>query len=195
MSPRRLPSDRLRALTSPVARTARLMLVFPDRRYRDEVVALLNDPEVARFTLRIPYPYRAADAAQFYRGWRRRWRTGTGVSLQLVRTADGALIGGLGLHRIDDEHRLAEVGYWIGRPYRRQGYGAEAVDALVRVVFGRLGLNRIEAHVFVENTGSHRLLRRLGFRREGRLRQAFRKDGTARDAILYARLKGDPPPR
>jgi len=102
-------------------------------------------------------------------------------------------VGGLGLKDVSGEHLRAEIGYWIGRPFRGQGYAREAVRALLRLAFGPLGLVRIEAGVFPGNAASMRVLRANGFRREGRMRQEVRKDGVGRDVVLYARLRGDPP--
>ena len=185
---------RLAALRSPVARTPRLELVLPDREYADQVVRLLNDRSVTRWTLHIPYPYRASDARAYYTRWRTGWRAGTNLSLQIVRREDGRLLGGIGLHKISPEHGSVEVGYWIGREFRRQGYAREALEAVVRLVFRRLGLHRIEARVFPGNDASCQLLLASGFAFEGRMRQSIRKAGRARDELVYARLRGDPAP-
>ena len=185
---------RLRALRSPVVRTPRLDLVLPDRAYDAQVVRLLNDRSVTRWTLHIPFPYRRADARAYHRRWPAGRRAGTNLSLQIVRRADGRLLGGIGLHKINAEHRSAEVGYWIGRPYRRQGYAREALAAVVRLVFRRLGLERLEARVFPGNEASCQLLLVTGFAYEGRMRRSIRKAGRARDELVYARLAADPPP-
>ncbi len=189
---RRDAASRVRALRSPIARTPRLELVLPHRRYAGEVVRLLNDRSVVRWTLRIPFPYRAADATAFYARWRKGWRAATNLPLQVVRRADGRLVGGFGLHRVDPEHSSAEVGYWIGRPFRRQGYGREALEAVTRLAFRRLGLYRLEARVFPGNAASSALLLAAGFRYEGRLRAAVRKGGRPRDELVYGRLRDDP---
>lgn len=184
--------QRVRALRSPVARTRRLELDLPDPARTAELVRLLNDRSITRWTLRMPYPYRAQDARALVRRARAGHRSGRSIALHVIRRADGALVGGLGLHDVDPEHLRAEVGYWIGREFRRQGFAREALGALCRVAYGRLGLRRLEAGVFPGNLASIRVLRRSGFRREGRMRQSVRKAGVGQDVILYARLRDDP---
>jgi [ribosomal protein S5]-alanine N-acetyltransferase len=188
------PAARIRALRLRVARSSRLELSWPDPRYGSELLRLIDEPQVARWTLHIPSPYRPRDLVSFYARARRFHRDGSALSLQIVRRRDGALLGGLGLHEIDAEHRRAEVGYWVGAPYRRQGYGLEAVHTLCSFAFRQLGLARLQAEVFRGNRASERLLRAAGFRREGLLRGHARKDGAAFDVVVYGRLRGDPVP-
>jgi ribosomal-protein-alanine N-acetyltransferase len=112
-----------------------------------------------------------------------------------VRRSDGEVLGGVGLHDLKEGDPCAEVGYWIGREHRGQGYATEAVSLLVRTGFTRLGLHRIEALVFPANVASRGVMRGCGFRYEGRLRDEARKDGRWRSTLLFARIASDPPPR
>jgi len=183
-------AERVRALRPPFP-SRRLELRWPSARLNEQVVRFANDPSVARWTLHIPSPYTVADAAEFVRRARASRRTARSLSLQIVRRRDGALLGGIGLHALDLPTGTAEIGYFVGREFRRQGYATEAVGTLVRVAFRELGLHRIEAHVFAGNTRSAGVLRRSGFRREGRLRARVRKDGRWVDEVVYARLRSD----
>lgn len=185
---------RLRTLPEPVVRTARLELVRPDRRHLDELVELLDDRSVARWTLHVPHPYRRSDALAYYARWRAGYRAGTSLPLQIVRREDGRLVGGTGLHYLSAEHRCAEVGYWIGAPYRGHGYAGEALRALTAVAFRRLALARLEGRVFPGNDASTAVLLGAGFRLEGRIRSAIVKNGRRRDDLVYGRLRGDPAP-
>ncbi len=183
-------SDRVRRVPLPI-RTSRLLLGLPRREHVPALVELLAERSVSRWTLHMPYPYRTEDGIEYLARARARRRQGLGLSLQVVRRSDDAPIGGVGLHGLDAEHSSAELGYWIGRPYRRQGYGAEAAAALVTVGFRRLRLHRIEARVFPGNAGSVRLLRRIGFQFEGRARAAVEKQGVWRTELRFARLDTD----
>jgi len=95
------------------------------------------------------------------------------------------------LHHLEEGGSSAEVGYWIGREHRGQGYATEAVNLLVRTGFSRLGLHRIEARIFPGNLASRRLAKRCGFRYEGRLRDEVKKNGRWRSTLLYSRLSSD----
>ncbi len=139
----------------------------------------------------MPYPYRARDARWWVRRTKKNRRKGRDLNLTIVRRADGTLLGGVGLHHLEEGGSSAEVGYWIGREHRGQGYATEAVNLLVRTGFSRLGLHRIEARIFPGNLASRRLAKRCGFRYEGRLRDEVKKNGRWRSTLLYSRLSSD----
>jgi RimJ/RimL family protein N-acetyltransferase len=182
---------RVRRLRLPI-RTSRLELTSPEPGHVRALVPLLDDRTVARWTLHIPHPYTSSDARRYVRRARVQRQSGRSLGLVIVRRTDGALVGGIGLHNLNDDHASAEIGYWLGRPYRGQGYGSEAARALVKVAFWRLGLHRVEAAVFPGNNASVRLLRGLGFRYEGRARDAVLKNGTWMTDLRFARLVTDP---
>ncbi|HLM70617.1 MAG TPA: GNAT family N-acetyltransferase [Thermoplasmata archaeon] len=176
-------------------RSRRLELVVPALGHIPEVVRLLGEPSVARWTLHIPFPYRVVDGRQWVRRASKNRRSGSSIGLTILRRSDGVLIGGVGLHRLEPGSGTGEVGYWVGREHRGHGYAAEAVDLLVRAGFNQLALHRIEARVFPGNLSSRSVVRRCGFRYEGRMRDEVSKDGRWRATLLYSRLATDPPAR
>lgn len=109
----------------------------------------------------------------------------------VTKRDDGTLIGDCGLHVLAEDARLAEIGYTFGRPFQGQGYATEAVRAILDYAFGALGLHRIAAISDVRNSGSIRVLERLGFRREGHTLQAFWNRGAWVDEYLYALLRAE----
>ncbi|HYA54051.1 MAG TPA: GNAT family N-acetyltransferase [Thermoplasmata archaeon] len=186
--------ERIGSLRYPL-RGRRVDLVLPDPHHIRALVRLLSEPSVARVTLSIPFPYSASDARHWIARAGRGRRAGERLSLSVVRRADDALLGGVGLHQFDGAGSRAEVGYWLGREYRGQGYAAEAVNVLLRVAFRELRLHRVEARIFPGNRSSQELARRCGFRYEGRLRHEVQKDGRWQDSWLYSRLSTDRPRR
>jgi ribosomal-protein-alanine N-acetyltransferase len=80
---------------------------------------------------------------------------------------------------------MGSIGYWVGAPYARQGYTLAAVRAVLGFSLGRLGLHRIEAACVPENTPSHRLLLRAGFKAEGRAAAYLKINGEWRDHLLF----------
>ena len=81
----------------------------------------------------------------------------------IVRVADGPVIGDLGTKGVIDERGRVEIGYGLSASFRRQGYGGEAVAALVSWLGAQPGVRAVTAEVEVGNAASRRLLERLGF--------------------------------
>ncbi len=113
-------------------------------------------------------------------------------ALAVVLRADGRLIGLVVLTISNRELGQAELGYRLGPSAWGQGYASEAAQALVAFGFAKLGLHRISAMCHPENSGSQRVMEKIGMRYEGHLREDFRnRDGSWRDSLLYAFLADD----
>lgn len=89
------------------------------------------------------------------------------------------------------EHGLAEIGYALGTVHQRRGIMVSALGTLLDELFSQTRLRRIEARCAVDNYPSQRVLERLGFVREGRLRGFFVLRGRPVDNYLYAVLDTD----
>lgn len=85
-----------------------------------------------------------------------------------------ALIGQIKVKNVLWDVPSAEISYFIGSEFQRRGYATEAVLAVLREAFERLGFHRIYARVIVSNKESAELARKLGMVHEGRHRQEFR---------------------
>lgn len=107
----------------------------------------------------------------------------------LIRKADQQLIGTCGYHKWEKRYCRAEIGYDLAPAAWGQGYMTEALRIVIQHGFARMGLNRIEALVYVANERSLRLLQRLGFKPEGILRDYFCLDGKFYDHTLLALLQ------
>lgn len=83
--------------------------------------------------------------------------------------------------RCDADRFRGDAGLWIGAPFQGRGLGTRTVRELVEYGFGRLGLTKIEAHVFVGNWASRRIFEKNGFELEGTIRAAVQKRGRAVD--------------
>ncbi len=125
--------------------------------------------------------------------WSHRARDeGRALALFLIRRQDGRLIGAITLDNIRrGPSQSAQVGYWIGPDFARQGYMAEALEAVVRHAFQMMELTRIEAACLAENQPSRALLERSGFVYEGLVRGYLQIAGRWRDHMFYARLRAD----
>jgi RimJ/RimL family protein N-acetyltransferase len=108
----------------------------------------------------------------------------------VILEGSGTIVGGITLHHYDDQRSRVEVGYWLLARGRGRGIATRAVRALADHVHGQ-GVLRLEAVVRPENERSIRVLERLGFTREGRLRQFLRYGEGRADAFIYSLLPGE----
>ncbi len=133
-----------------------------------EFHALIAEEALARNLASVPWPCSLEDAREIVVRPRERLLPHFFVTLP---TADGArLAGSIGLGR--DAAGEVELGYWIGAPFRGQGYATEAVRAVLRLA-AALGHRRIVASHFADNPASARVLAKAGFAPTGITRPRF----------------------
>ena len=116
-------------------------------------------------------------------------RTGGAFIFGIERRADQVLVGTCSLFHFHTPSRRAEIGYALGRPYWGSGYMHEALLALVNHAFSSLGLNRLEADIDPRNLASARTLERLGFVKEGHLRERWIVNDEVSDTDWYGLLR------
>lgn len=153
-----------------------------------ELAALLDDPDVARWTPH-PSPYTLAHAAARIAEDEAAWAEDRRYELGVRDATTGVLLAVVGLYRVTATD--AEVGWATAAAARGQGVASEAVAALCRWAFGGLGLLRLLAQVEVGNGDSRRVAERAGFVLEGTARAAASPGGRT-DTWLLSRLAGDP---
>jgi [ribosomal protein S5]-alanine N-acetyltransferase len=146
--------------------------------------------DIAYNTLLIPYPYPAGGAEQWITTTHGRADTGEGFSFAITRKSDGLFVGAIGIGN-DQEHKRAEIGYWLGKPFWGQGYMSEAARRVIQFGFETLSLNRIYASHFTRNPASGRVMEKAGMTYEGTLRQNVLKWGEFVDISVYAILLRD----
>jgi [ribosomal protein S5]-alanine N-acetyltransferase len=174
----------------PALKTERLLLRPFTLADAPDVLRLAGDRDIASTTLNIPHPYEPGMAEAWISTHPDAFDRGETVTFALARRADKTLIGAIGL-RLEPEHRLAELGYWVGKPYWNQGFATEAARAVIGYGFEELGLNRIYASHLARNPASGRVMQKAGLVYEGRLRQRILKWGVFEDLEIYAILRSD----
>jgi len=108
----------------------------------------------------------------------------------VVETDDGP-VGMVYIDDIDWRNRRAEWGIYIGeKGARRKGYASEAARLMLRYAFGYLNLNRIFARMLADNARGIEFHERLGFRRDGVLKDYIVRDGEYVDVVVMS-LSGD----
>jgi [ribosomal protein S5]-alanine N-acetyltransferase len=107
----------------------------------------------------------------------------------MVRKSDNQLIGTCGFHHWEKSYFRAEIGYDLSPDCWGQGYMSEALPAMIKNGFDRMGLNRMDAMVYVGNDRSMQVLKKQGFKEEGILRDYFYLDGVFYDHYLLSLLR------
>ncbi|HZW73117.1 MAG TPA: GNAT family protein [Caldimonas sp.] len=109
----------------------------------------------------------------------------------IALNADDAMIGTCTLFAIDAAHRRAMIGYALAHAHWGNGYAQEALRLALGHAFGARQLHRVEADIDPRNVASVRLVERLGFVREGLLRERWFVGDDVQDSVIYALLARD----
>jgi RimJ/RimL family protein N-acetyltransferase len=110
--------------------------------------------------------------------------------IEVIEGGSTKPIGNCGLHEIDSKDRNATFGIVIGeKDYWSKGYGTEAARLVINYGFQQLNLHRISSAAFAFNERSIKLHKEVGFREEGRLRQAMFKNGQYHDRVEFGLLR------
>ncbi|RMI14668.1 MAG: N-acetyltransferase [Calditrichaeota bacterium] len=175
-------------IPQPILKTPRLILRPCTLADAPAVQRLAGDREIAATTLNIPHPYERKMAEEWIASHPQLLEENKQVIYGITLASDGAFVGTISLSLKWDE-RMAELGYWIGRPYWNRGYCTEAARAIVEYGFIRLNLHRIFAHHLTRNPASGRVMQKLGMQHEGHLRQHILKWGVFEDVEVYGLLR------
>ena len=148
------------------------------------------DPEVMRYWSTAPWP--SVDRAhEMIARDQVALHAGEYLRLALELRATSELIGMCTLFNFVAQCRRAEVGYGMSRRHWGHGFMHEALTALLEFGFGELDLNRVEADIDPRNVASAKSVERLGFVKEGHLRERWIVEGEVSDSSLYGLLRSD----
>ena len=149
-----------------------------------------GDNAVTRF---LPYAtwQSLTDADAWFARMEAMQATGTGIQFVVVEKSTQKSVGTCLLFRYDEGSSRAEIGYVLGRAYWGSGYMEEALRGLIQYAFSTIGLRRLEAEVNPENVASTGLLQRVGFQKEGLLRQRWVGKGEPYDVAVFGLLKDE----
>jgi [ribosomal protein S5]-alanine N-acetyltransferase len=173
----------------PELETERLLLRKMRLDDAEAMFAYASDPEVTRY---VPWDtHRSMEDSESFLGFATEgYERGDFGGWGVVLKDDGVFIGTCGIDvGYAPEHARAELGYVLSREHWGKGLMPEAVRAVIRLSFGRMGLNRVEARCIAENTASARVMEKAGMTYEGTLREREFIKGAYRDMKLYSILR------
>lgn len=156
---------------------------------RDRLTGAINDEEIARNTLTVPYPYTLADADWWLRERGVRKNAGMAQTNWAIRNSDDEVCGGISFYnKYGLKSHKDEIGYWLMRPLWGQGLMTKVVKTFTEYCFKELGLARLEARLFEFNRGSARVLEKSGFEFEGLRKKDYSKKGVFYNSLMYAKI-------
>lgn len=154
----------------------------------DGLYTVFSNPEVMRYWSTPPLPDRKA-AVQLLGQIQASIASESIMKWAIALRSTNELIGTTTLFNFQVENQRAELGYALGRAHWGKGFMHEALLALLAQAFDVMELRRLEADVDPRNTASIKTLERLGFSREGFLRERWNVNGEIQDAFFYGLLK------
>jgi ribosomal-protein-alanine N-acetyltransferase len=175
-------------LPTPTLRTARLRLRPFTRTDSDALFALQSSADVLRYWDAPPWTEHAR-AERFIAACQQMANEGSGARLAIDRISDEAFIGWCSVTRWSPVYRSAALTYCFDDATWGNGYATEAAGALLRWAFDTLDLNRVQAETDTRNTASARVLEKLGFLREGTLREDCVVNGEVSDSWVYGLIR------
>ena len=149
-------------LSVPTLLTERLVLRPPVLADAPAIAALADNRKVAEMTSSIPHPYRVEDAEAWIAG---KGGDHPGIAFAMFEKNSGAFIGICSYEWRGEP--TPEIGYWAGEPFWGQGYGTEAVRAMIDHAFTATELEALLASCRVTNVASRRVLEKCGFQWTG----------------------------
>jgi diamine N-acetyltransferase len=153
-------------------------------------VAWFADPEVRRH-LAIYLPFSLTQEERWFEELQGRLERQEALILA-IETTDGVHIGSIGLEHIDWKNRNAELGISIGdEAYWGQGYGADAIHTLLSLAFQEMNLHRVYLRVDANNARGIGCYDKVGFRRDGTLREVVFKEGAYHDQHVMSILRSE----
>ncbi|MEH7333631.1 GNAT family protein [Neobacillus drentensis] len=118
--------------------------------------------------------------------WLNQFAESTGFNVGILYK--GELVGSIGLHQMDWHNSMTSIGYYLAKNAEGHGVMTRAVQALLNYAFNQLGLNRVEIRCGVKNKKSRAIPERLGFTKEGLIRDGEKLNGHFHDLIVYSML-------
>jgi [ribosomal protein S5]-alanine N-acetyltransferase len=177
-------------LLIPELETERLVLREIVQADSEDLFRIFSDEETMRYwSCR---PYTSADQARsLIESLAEAAREEAGVHWAITLRGDGRLIGKLGYNEWRKAHRRGDISYIVAREHWGKGVVSEALSAMLDYGFDHMDLHSVEAGVTPGNEASAQMLRKLGFRLEGHLRENFLTDRGFVDSLIYSLLRSD----
>ena len=135
--------------------------------------------------------YSISDAVDWTRSAARGWEDGVDYRFLIEDSGTGEVLGSVGINQIVRQHKVGNLGYWVRESAVNNGVCTRAARQAISFAFEKLGFQRIEVHVHVENHASNAVASKLGGQFEGTFRNKLMFNGESVPAKCYSIIPGD----
>lgn len=148
-----------------------------------DLVALANNKHIAQYMADVfPHPYSIENGKTFIA-----LSNSNNNSKIFAITLNNIIVGSIGLHlQTDILKKNAEIGYWLGEPYWKQGVMKQAIPMMIDYGFKNTDIVRIFARIMGNNIASQKLVESCGFKLEGHYHKTLFKNNEMIDELIYA---------
>ncbi len=172
--------------------TDRLVLRRFARKDAESIVEAVHGslPDLSRWLPWAHTGYAKDDAIAYIRDSSQSWKEGRAFDYAIRSPNDPSHhLGNISVWHVSRLGRIGEIGYWVRTDSTSKGIASEGTDAMLSLGFSTLDLHKITLRIAVGNDASVRVAEKLGFTREGILREELRINGTWVDHVLFSMLE------
>ncbi len=112
------------------------------------------------------------------------------LRLMITVKETGETVGMIDLYDYEPHHHRAGVGILIDKQFQQKHYATQAFEIFLPYCYNFLGIHSVFAHVMPDNKPSQALFEKLGFNKNGELKDWIRRDNEYVDVMVYQKLKG-----
>ncbi|MDN5341669.1 GNAT family N-acetyltransferase [Oceanotoga sp. DSM 15011] len=150
----------------------------------------INDFEVKQYLdPSIPFPLKYEDELKWYE---RLNPKGDGTySMAIENLETGEYMGGIGVNSVDWKNSVASIGLFLAKEFWNKGYGTDSLNVLLNFIFNEMNINKVKLNVYDFNKRGIRCYEKVGFVKEGVLREEIYRNGKYNDEIIMGILKSE----
>ena len=179
-------------LEFPIIETERFILKEIEEKHRNHFISLFSDEDIMKYSVKEVYDPKKQ--VEFYlKKIKLMYKEKKGIRWAIINKESKAFIGDIGLYNIDFYSNNTEIGYTIEKNFWRKGVASECIKAIENFAFKILNMNRIIAMIDSNNISSIKLSEKLGFHKEGILREHYYNKSKDEyiNICVYSLIKSD----
>ncbi|MDU8976880.1 MAG: GNAT family N-acetyltransferase [Clostridium perfringens] len=179
-------------LEFPIIETERFILKEIEEKHRNHFISLFSDEDIMKYSGTAVYdPEKQVEF--YFKKVKLMYKEKKGIRWAIINKESKAFIGDIGLYNIDFYSNNTEIGYTIEKNFWRKGVASECIKAIENFAFETLDMNRIIAMIDSNNISSIKLSEKLGFHRDGILREHYYNKSKDEyiNICVYSLIKSD----